>query len=166
MDWACLADIGEERTLCQGVRECNGIKNCSSCGFYETQRETGEIIEACSSCHQCTSGIGYESDCSNIGFGKFHCMFSPKTMLKMPEGYGFEYTQWICPHEIGGRVLCLGMTCNMLGSECSDCGAYQVRIDSNEVIGQCSSCHVCPGDWPAYDCSNLGHGRTKCVNWF
>ncbi|KAL7549962.1 hypothetical protein ACHAWF_013216, partial [Thalassiosira exigua] len=71
--FACPYEIGE-RTLCQGLAGCNLAGVCSSCGVYELQIGTNEVIGECSYFRVCAGG-GVDADCTNLGYGKLTCYF-------------------------------------------------------------------------------------------
>ena len=72
--WTCFYEMGG-RALCAGVGDCNTLGfPCSSCGVYEVQIDTNEVVGACSYCNLCAGG-GIDAECMNIGYGKFNCYF-------------------------------------------------------------------------------------------
>ena len=138
---------------------CNAIGvACSQCGVFEVQIDTNEVIGACSECNVCSGGA-FEADCTNIATGKFNCAYLDEEP-QIPGGY--DYNIWMCPYTEGKRSVCAGFTdCNLVGI-CSKCGVYELNVDTNEIIGECSSCNVCASGGFEADCSNIGYGKFNC----
>ena len=149
----------------QRVNEVTGT--CSSCRM--TQMLPVDLRQVRSNRSKDIAEIHLQShntaDCSNLGvgvMGAYTCGDDYEAPLIPHELESSSFDLWECTYRIGGRKLCTGYKdCDFYGA-CSICEMYEVKIETNDVMDQCSHCRVCNAGGVDADCTNIGYSSSIC----